>query len=160
MPATRMRDLATCACWAHPVINAGVPRSVPNAVPCKSGGSQRQPTCVPENRPEIDDLRPVLRSRATLANRRLQPLGHLTARLQVYVTSTLMRNCSMAKGRRRITFKPSPLPISATTRVGCMLRAHLILGTADWAQFRAHWVSLLLGLFNKRKEIEARRRFL
>ena len=32
-----------------------------------------------------------------LANRRLQPLGHLTARLQVYVTSTLTRKPSIAK---------------------------------------------------------------
>ena len=32
-----------------------------------------------------------------LANRRLQPLGHLTARLQVYVTKTLTRNRSTAK---------------------------------------------------------------
>jgi len=32
-----------------------------------------------------------------LANRRLQPLGHLTARLQVYVTKTLARRRSTAK---------------------------------------------------------------
>jgi hypothetical protein len=31
------------------------------------------------NGPEIVNFRPVLDSRATLANRRLQPLGHLTA---------------------------------------------------------------------------------
>jgi len=32
-----------------------------------------------------------------LANRRLQPLGHLTARLQVYVTKTLTRKGPRAK---------------------------------------------------------------
>jgi len=33
------------------------------------------------NGPEIIDLRPVLQLSAALANRRLQPLGHLTAHL-------------------------------------------------------------------------------
>jgi hypothetical protein len=32
-----------------------------------------------KNGPEIVNFRPVLESPATLANRRLQPLGHLTA---------------------------------------------------------------------------------
>jgi hypothetical protein len=31
-----------------------------------------------KNGPEIIDFRPILESRATVANRRLQPLGHLT----------------------------------------------------------------------------------
>jgi hypothetical protein len=34
-----------------------------------------------------------------LANRRLQPLGHLTADLQVYVTSELAQNVSVKKRR-------------------------------------------------------------
>jgi hypothetical protein len=42
----------------------------------------------------IDDVRdPGFR----LANRRLRPLGHLTAHLQVYVTKTLTRNRSTAR---------------------------------------------------------------
>jgi hypothetical protein len=38
-----------------------------------------------------------------LANRRLRPLGHLTARLQVYVTTALTRKCSVVNGRRRLS---------------------------------------------------------
>src|SRR6185503_13511560 len=63
-----------------------------------------------------------------LANRRLRPLGHLTAQLQVYVTQALTRKPSMAKGTRRVAFKPSPLPLSATTPVGCSRPTPLVLG--------------------------------
>jgi hypothetical protein len=50
---------------------------------------QPTPTKPPmQNRPDIIDFRPVLELLAALANRRLQPLGHLTAQLQVYVTKT------------------------------------------------------------------------
>src|SRR5262249_20041999 len=86
-----------------------------------------------------------------LANRRLQPLGHLTAHRQVYVTQTLTRKCSMVKERRRLAFKPSPLPLSATTRVGWLVLVLLVLGTLDWAHFRAHLARLLRDPFKKRK---------
>src|SRR6188768_2993119 len=68
-----------------------------------------------------------------LANRRLQPLGHLTARLQVYVTHALTRKGAFISGRRRIAINPSPWPLSATTRVGCIVRALLA-----WAQSLGH----------------------
>ena len=68
---------------------------MPNTVPERGPRTiNRQPTSTKlpkENGPEIVNFRPVLESRATLANRRLQPLGHLTARLQVYETQPLTR---------------------------------------------------------------------
>jgi hypothetical protein len=94
-------------------------------------------------------------TRFGLANRRLQPLGHLTAHLQVYATQALTRKCSMTKGRRRIAFKPSFLPLSATTRVGCIVRALLVSGTTDWAHSRAHLARFLPGPF---KETEGKRK--
>ena len=71
---------ASCAHKAH----IGVIRSVPASVP-KPGPRTiiRQPTPTKfqlRNGPEIIDFRPVLEFLAALANRRLQPLGHLTAR--------------------------------------------------------------------------------
>jgi hypothetical protein len=45
-----------------------------------------------ENGPEINDFRPVLELSAALANRRLQPLGHLTADVQVYEIQALTRS--------------------------------------------------------------------
>ena len=60
---------------------AGVPASVPKLGP-RPINQQPTPTKLPmKNGPEIIDFKPVLESRATLANRRLQPLGHLTSRL-------------------------------------------------------------------------------
>jgi len=35
------------------------------------------------------------------------------------VTTALTRKCSMVNGRRTTPSKPSPLPLSATTWVGC-----------------------------------------
>ena len=56
---------------------------------------QQTPTKFPlKNGPEIIDFRPVLGFPAALANRRLQPLGHLTAHLQVYATKTFTRKRS------------------------------------------------------------------
>jgi hypothetical protein len=68
-----------CAHEAH----VGVSRSVPKSVP-KRGPTTiiRQPTPTNKpikNGPEIVKFRPVLRFLTALANRRLQPLGHLTA---------------------------------------------------------------------------------
>jgi hypothetical protein len=66
-------------------VPAGVPKLGPTTV-------KRQPTPTNDpikNGPEIVNFRPVLGSWATLANRRLQPLGHLTADVKVYVKSGL-----------------------------------------------------------------------
>jgi hypothetical protein len=71
-----------------------VPKNVPGRGPILV---QTQPTptsYVRRSRPKIVDLRPDLESLFTLANRRLQPLGHLTAHRQVYVTKTLTRKRS------------------------------------------------------------------
>src|SRR5882762_2207437 len=79
----------TCAQQAHVGIGLSVPRSVPKRGP-RTIIPQPTPTKVPiKNGPEIIDFRPVLGFPAALANRRLRPLGHLTARLQVYVTKIL-----------------------------------------------------------------------
>src|SRR3954467_11294043 len=43
-----------------------------------------------------------------LANRRLQPLGHLTGRVQVYARKTLTRKRATATRWRRPPFKRSP----------------------------------------------------
>jgi hypothetical protein len=60
-------------------VACGVPTSVPKRDPTTIL-RQQTPTRFPiKNGPEILDFRPVLRFRAALANRRLQPLGHLTA---------------------------------------------------------------------------------
>jgi hypothetical protein len=60
-----------------------VGRSVPNTVPERGPRTiNRQPTSTKlpkENGPEIVNFRPALESPLALANRRLQPLGHLTA---------------------------------------------------------------------------------
>jgi len=72
--------------------------SVPERGP-KPVSRQPTPTNKPiKNGPEIVNFRPVLGSRATLANRRLQPLGHLTADLQIYVTKTLTWNTRLRNG--------------------------------------------------------------
>ena len=68
---------------------AEISRSVPKSVPERGPEPvirQPTPTTKPiKNGPEIVNFRPVLRLLAALANRRLQPLGHLTARKpQVY----------------------------------------------------------------------------
>jgi hypothetical protein len=86
------RTSRSCRRWQSrdiPMRAAG--KSVPKRGP-KTIIRQPTPTKRPiKNGPEIDDFRPVLESRATLANRRLRPLGHLTARLQVYETQPLTR---------------------------------------------------------------------
>src|SRR5919109_2771504 len=72
----------TCALQAHIGVGFSVPASVPKLDPRTI---QRQPTptnLLIENGPEIVNFRPVLESRVTLANRRLQPLGHLTASVE------------------------------------------------------------------------------
>jgi hypothetical protein len=53
----------------------------PNPVQERSSGSERQPTFQQKTGLEIVNFRPVLGSPFALANRRLQPLGHLTARI-------------------------------------------------------------------------------
>jgi len=58
-------------------VPAGVPKRGPRTVILEP-----TPTNVPiKNGPEIIDFRPVLEFPAALANRRRQPLGHLTADL-------------------------------------------------------------------------------
>src|SRR5205814_4130806 len=64
-----------------------------------------------------------------LANRRLQPLGHLTARLQVYGTKDTYVAALTAKRRRRPPFRPLPLTLNATTSVLCIVGTPLVLGT-------------------------------
>jgi hypothetical protein len=54
------------------------PRMCPDAVQCRSIRTQRQPAMYAETGLK-SSIRPDLESAITLANRRLQPLGHLTA---------------------------------------------------------------------------------
>jgi hypothetical protein len=66
-------------CVARHTLASGVPKSVPKRGPTAII-RQPTPTMKPiKNGPEIINFRPVLRFLAALANRRLQPLGHLTA---------------------------------------------------------------------------------
>jgi hypothetical protein len=70
-------------------VSAPVPESVPGRDPTPV---QQHPTAtklVRKNRPEIRKFRPVLRARVTLANRRLQPLGHLT--VWIFLTISAIR---------------------------------------------------------------------
>jgi hypothetical protein len=71
-----------CAQEAHVGVGCGVPVSVPKRGPTPI---PRHPTPAKrpmKNGPEIVDFRPVLCVVVALANRRLQPLGHLTAALK------------------------------------------------------------------------------
>ena len=73
------RRRTTCARKAHIGIGSSVPTSVPERAP-RTIIRQPTPSKRPiKNGPEIVGFRPVLSSPAALANRRLQPLGHLTA---------------------------------------------------------------------------------
>jgi dipeptidyl aminopeptidase/acylaminoacyl peptidase len=95
----------TCARKAHIGVRKTVPKSVPRRGQIPVQAHPTPTSYVRRNRPEIVDLRPDLESLTTLANRRLQPLGHLTAHLQVYVTNTLIRNARprSGEGDRRST---------------------------------------------------------
>ena len=76
---TRNDRLQHDVCKAHTGVRKTVSKNVPRRGPILV---QTQPTptsYVRRSRPEIVDLRPDLESLFTLANRRLQPLGHLTA---------------------------------------------------------------------------------
>ncbi len=88
-----------------------------------------------------------------LANRRLRPLGHLTARLQVYATKRLTGKRSIGKCCRRPPLKPSPLALNATTSVRCTVGAF---------SFWAHWFGTFLGtlgaFFNRSVEKSERKR--
>ena len=65
-----------------------VPSSVPKREP-KTINLQPTPTKDPiKNGPEIINFRPVLESPLALANRRLQPLGHLTAARNLSIRHT------------------------------------------------------------------------
>src|SRR5215831_10589002 len=86
-----------------------------------------------------------------LANRLLQPLGHLTALVQVYRTQALTRTFSTTKEPRRPAFKPSPLTLSTTTPVLCIVPLVHHLGTGDGAQFRAQFARSRLNPFKMRK---------
>jgi imidazolonepropionase-like amidohydrolase len=68
------------------------PPVCPNAVQEPSSGSQRQPSDQQKTGLKSSISGPFCDSRQALANRRLRPLGHLTAHLQVYVTKTLTQN--------------------------------------------------------------------
>jgi hypothetical protein len=61
----------------------------------------------------------------------------------------------MPKRPRRLAFKPSPLPVSATTRVLCIVVVFLVLGTPVRAQFWAQSPRFSLRLFREPKENEA-----
>ena len=56
-----------------------MPESVPGRSPTRVQQHTTATKLVRNNRPEIREFRPVLHTRVTLANRRLRPLGHLTA---------------------------------------------------------------------------------
>src|ERR1044072_3379675 len=73
-----------------------------------------------------------------LANRRLRPLGHLTARLQVYRDTGTYAEALTDEELERRVFKPSRCPLSAIARVGCIVRVLLAWGTRGWAHFLAH----------------------
>jgi hypothetical protein len=93
-------------------ITAAVPESVPGRSPTPVQQHPAPTKFVRKNRPEIREFRPVLRARVTLANRRLQPLGHLTADVQVYGTQILARSrfsCAPYNGfsnRRTLRIRP------------------------------------------------------
>src|SRR5204862_6560185 len=75
----RLQNSTMCAHKAHVGVGLNVPKSVPKRGPT-SIIRQPTPTKRPiKNGPEIVNSRPVLVSPLALANRRLQPLGHLTA---------------------------------------------------------------------------------
>src|SRR5262245_56365261 len=73
-----------------------------------------------------------------LANRRLQPLGHLTVRLQVYGSTTPTRKWRNAGRGWRVTSEPPPLPLTASGGViWCVVRALARAqshGAQSWAQ--------------------------
>jgi hypothetical protein len=83
------------------------PPVCPTAVQERSFGSQRHQRSK-KNGPEIVNFRPVLESPLALANRRLRPLGHLTADFQVHETETLTRNARQrrAESDRRSKRRP------------------------------------------------------
>jgi hypothetical protein len=62
-----------------------------------------------KNGPEIVNFRPALWSLATLANRRLQPLGHLTPRLGPSVGEGLAQGKPQTVSVREIAFAGSKL---------------------------------------------------
>ena len=66
----------------------------------------------------------LLRSYNGLANRRLQPLGHLTARLQVYVKQELVQTVlTIGAGfsvRCRLDFGPKTVKCGGLQRRGCL----------------------------------------
>jgi hypothetical protein len=106
-PSVTVADAIGGGCDRHP--HFGGPQSrerrtaqrVPKSVP-KRGPMTilRHPTptrFVRKNRPEIRDFRPILLSPAALANRRLQPLGHLTADFQVYDTLRVTGNAAVPR---------------------------------------------------------------
>ena len=66
-----------------------------------------------------------------LANRRLRPLGHLTALPEVYAIQTLTGKFSTSTHEGRLPFKPSPLLVSSSTRAGCVARVRTAAGTVD-----------------------------
>jgi hypothetical protein len=107
----------------------------------------------------IRTLGTTLRSYNGLANRRLRPLGHLTARLQVYVTKTLTwnpieREAVKATAAYTVAFDAKCNHKQRLYR--CLLFA---LGTRVWAHSWAHSAGFSRGLFRKRKEDATRRRF-
>jgi hypothetical protein len=79
-----------------------------------------------------------------LANRRLQPLGHLTAHLQVYVTKILTRKLRQRSSGRRPPSKPSPLTLNATTRGLCIVACY-----SFWAQAPALFLAQRLHIVNE-----------
>jgi hypothetical protein len=105
-----------------------VPESVPGRGPTPVRQHPTATKFVRKNRPEIRRFRPVLRALVTLANRRLQPLGHFTATrsLSIYDITTyanaivpvivpeIVPACS--RNRARTTGDGTVRPVTRTQR--------------------------------------------
>jgi hypothetical protein len=89
---------------------------------------QPTPTMKPiKNGPEILNFRPVLRFLAALANRRLQPLGHLTAEAK-YTAHKDLRDCDFLAFPSTV-FKPPPSSDSTRKSGGFRNDCRRIVGT-------------------------------
>src|SRR4029453_13658541 len=155
----RLQSSTMCAHKAHVGVGLSVPKSVPKRLP-RTIIRQPTPTKRPKkNGPEIINFRPVLGSPLALANRRLQPLGHLTVRLQVYVIKTLTRTRSKAKGVKATHVQTGAFGVKCNSTSVLCRRLTTCSGTVTWAHSWAHTACFSLGLFRKRKEKATRRRF-
>src|SRR5262249_48479811 len=100
----------------------GCPAEAPGRFRAKAGGEAG-----------VRTLGTTFRSYNGLANRRLQPLGHLTADLQIYRKWAISPPRSPGDERRLPAFNRRLLTLSATTRVLCVVGLLTLRGTPDWA---------------------------